>query len=158
MSVRTVTDVSVPATPVESIRCYNLTVDGQIKGASGIPGTFLISSLNLTGTYANDSYSAAMNGCAYTKFGYIVNLQLKQFEHTVVSAGSNFVFGTLPSDLRPASTQRYPIYGINGGTLQVSTLEIQPSGVITLYNGVNSTYSAGLGGIAYPISITYTIN
>lgn len=159
MSVRTVSDVLVPATPVENVRCYDLYVDGHIHGPSGEGGTFLIGLTGLTGGYANDSYSVSIPDSSYSKFGYMVNLQLKQLTHTIVSSGGVFTISTLPTYLRPATLQRYFFVGINNGTEGVCTLEIATTGVITLYSGANPTsFSAGLGGIPRATSITYTIN
>lgn len=159
MSVRTVSDILVPATPVENVRCYDLYVDGHIYGPTGQGGTFLIGTLGLTGAYANDSYSASLANSSYTKFGYMVNLELKQLTHTIVSSGGTFTISTLPASIRPATVQRYFVVGINNGTEGVCTLEIATNGVITLYNGANpTTFSAGVGGLPRNTSVTYNIN
>ena len=159
MSVSTILDVEKIAYKAQSLRCYDLHVDGQIYSANGDSGTFLIGTLGLTGAYADDGYSAAITNLAYTKFAYSVNLQMKQFLHTVVGSGGVFTFSTLPAALRPASTQRYLVVGRNGGTNGICTLEIAPSGVITLYSGSTpTTFATGSSGLPNNTSVTYNIN
>ncbi len=159
MSVSSVLDITNKAYAAKSGRFYDLYVDGQIFDPQGGSGTFLIGTIGLTGAYANDSYTVSLANSAYSKFGYMVNLQLKAFSHTVVSSGGTFTISTLPANLRPATTQRYFVIGINNGTTAVCTLEIATTGVCTLYNGANpTTFSAGVGGLPQTTSVTYNIN
>lgn len=159
MSVRLVTDTSVPASPLDNVRCYDLYVDGQIYSANGNSGTFLIGTVGLTGAYANDSYTVSLPNCSYTKFAYMVNLELKSFIHTVVSSGGTFTISTLPASIRPATAQRYLITGSDNGSILVCTIIVGTNGVITLYSGLNlGNFSAGVGGLPATTSITYTVN
>lgn len=158
MSVRLLTDTSQVASPLDNIRCYNLQVDGQISDANGSSGTFLLGTLGLTASYPNDSYSLALSNLSYTKFGYMVNLQLRNFIHNVVSAGGVFTIGTLPTNIRPATTQRYVAEFRVANSDVSGIIEVGSNGVITLI-APGGTFPAGFAGIpGSGTSITYTIN
>lgn len=159
MSVSALLDFENVAYDAQSVRCYNLRLDGHIYDAEGGHGTYLIGTIGITGAYANDSYTAGITNVAYSKFGYLVNLQLKQFQHTIVSSGGVFTFSTLPENIRPISEQKYIVIGVNNGTTVACTLKIATSGVMTLYYGVNpDVFAAGIGGLPVNTSVTYTIN
>lgn len=159
MSLSGILDFNNTAYESKSIRCYNLRLDGHIYDAQGNSGTYLIGTLSLTGAYSNDSFSSSYNNLAYTKFAYMVNLQLKAFTHSITNSGGVFTFSTLPESIRPLTTQRYLVIGENNGTTTPCTLEIASSGVMTLYYSSNpDVFSAGNAGLPVATSVTYTIN
>lgn len=159
MSVSRVLDFENKATVSESVRCYNLWIDGNVYDINGNTGSYLVGTISMTGTYSNDSYTVGITGIAYTKIGNEINLQIKSMSHTVVSSGGTFTLGTLPVALRPITTQRYIVIGVNNGTTAACTLEIGSNGVLTLYNGVSTTtFSAGVGGFPQMTSVTYSAN
>lgn len=158
MSVSTLLNFDSVAYEAQSVRCYNLQVDGQIYDADGNSGTFILGTIGMTAEYVNDSYSHALNNLSYTKFGYMVNLQLRNFIHNVVLSGGVFTIGTIPSDIRPVTTQRYVIEMRVANSDVMGILEVGSNGIITLIPP-GGTFPVGFAGIpGFGTSITYTIN
>lgn len=156
MSVRLLTDTSQVASPLDNIRCYDIQVDGQFRDANGNSGTFVLGTLQLTATYDNDAYSRVLTDLSYTKFGYMVNLQLRNFIHDVVSPGGVFTVGTIPANIRPATTQRY-VAELRVANSNISgIIEVGSNGIITLIPP-GGGFPTGFGGMT-ATSITFTIN
>lgn len=157
MSVSGLLEFDNAAYEAQSVRCFNLRLDGSIYDANGNYGTYLIGNIDLTAAYPNDSYTVGLNNLAYTKFGHMVNLELRSFLHTVVTGGGSFTIGTIPASIRPNSVQNYVIEMRAGGVNVVGVVQIDTAGVILL-TPPGGNFTAGSGGIPTSTSVTYSVS
>ena len=127
-----------------------ITIRATAQTCSSFPADFIVASLKnrlQIGSIYTGSFTATLTGCTTAPTG-VVNWSMEgdivTLDIPTIAATSNSVSATLtgmPAEIRPQSPKVVVGRTTNNGADTISMIDIDSSGVITLYNGVTFTFT-----------------